>query len=126
MFEVTYDKGIVFEPRMYGLEKDEMFYVLAGDMTFLLGDRIEQAHKGDFIYVPSRTLYSARVDSGQARFLNLHTRSGFEELVSFFAKSAESAGPLVDYRGKSMDQGAYGRLLSKIGLQYIKVPNPLS
>ena len=73
MMEAGYARGMVFQPRIYGGETDEMFYVLNGEMTFLLNEHVEKVSTGGFVYVPSGTLYSAQVDSEEAKFLNLHT-----------------------------------------------------
>ncbi len=96
-------------------------------MTFLLDERIESVTTGDLIYIPNGTVYSARVDSEDARFLNLHTTSGYDEVVEYLSRpnEANDAEPWLDYKGKQIDGGPYARLLQKIGLKYLQVPNPL-
>jgi mannose-6-phosphate isomerase-like protein (cupin superfamily) len=125
--EVRFAKGVAFGPRIYSKEKDEMFYVFEGELTFLLGDKIATAEKGSFVYIPNGTVYAMRVDSNEAHCLNIHTRSGFEELLELACeKSGKGAsGPLGQLKGKQVDAGTRARLLGKIGLTELAVPNPL-
>ena len=61
---------------------DETFYILDGDVTFLIGDDIRTAGAGDFVMVPRDTRHGFRVDSGTARFLNGYTPASMEALVA--------------------------------------------
>lgn len=118
LLEVRFCKGVLVPSRIYKNDKDEMFYVFDGNMTFLLGSRTVKAAKGSLVYIPSGTVYSARVDSEEAHCLNLHTRSGFEELIEF-AGTRGTEGcipPATDFQEKIIDAGARGRLLEKVGL----------
>lgn len=126
LFEVRLRKGVVIAPRMYK-EKDEMFYIFDGNMTFLLGDRILTAATGSFVYIPSGTIYSLRVDSSQAHCLNLHTRSGFEEFIEYVGTrgGGESPAPAADFQEKNVDAEARARLLAEIGLQELAIPSVL-
>src|SRR5690606_17049157 len=38
-------------------ENEELFYVLEGVMTFLIGDETVEAHKGSFIRIPAKTIH---------------------------------------------------------------------
>ena len=125
--DVRFARGVVVAPRIYSMEKDEMFYVLEGNLTFLLADKIATAEQGSFVYIPNGTVYAVRVDSDEARCLNIHTRSGFERLLEL-ACEASSPGKSVSFAGaenKKVDAGARARLLLSIGLTELAVPNPL-
>jgi quercetin dioxygenase-like cupin family protein len=124
LLEVRLRKGVFIAPRIYK-DKDEMFYVFDGNMTLMLGDRLVTAAKGSLVYIPSGTVYSARVDSDQAHCLNLHTRSGFEEFIEYVGTPGgrEPDAPGADFQEKSVDVGARSRLLGKIGLQELAVPS---
>jgi mannose-6-phosphate isomerase-like protein (cupin superfamily) len=51
-------------------EADEAFYVLAGEMTFYLGnDEPIRASAGSFVHIPGGTVHAFRVDSEMARYL---------------------------------------------------------
>ena len=126
LLEVSFRKGIVIAPRIYK-EKDEMIYVLDGNLSFLLGDRVVKAGTGSLVYIPSGTVYSARVDSEEAHCLNLHTRSGFEELVQYVGRP-DVKGPSTlseDSQQKSAHAAVRARLLDTIGLQELLVPDVL-
>jgi len=127
LMEVRFRKGVVVKPRIYSKEKDEMFYVLSGTMTFLLGDKVSTAEQGSFIYIPNGTVYSVRVNSAEAHCLNIHTRSGFEELLEFMCEKSvlNATAPEKDTKEKEVDAGAQARLMSKIGLIELAVWNPL-
>jgi quercetin dioxygenase-like cupin family protein len=57
---------------------DETFYMLDGEITFLIGDEIKTARTGDFLMVPRNTRHAFRVDSETARFLNGYTPASLE------------------------------------------------
>ena len=128
MLEVHFRKGVVIEPRVYALEKDEMFYVFAGEMTFLLDNRVEKVDRVAFVYIPSGTVYSVRVDSEEAHCLNMHTSSGFEELIQFVGVQSGPSGaaPGGSYDEKLMDARAHRNLLEKVGLRAVGVGSPLA
>lgn len=60
---------------------DEHFYILDGELTFLVGDEIRKGHKGDFVFVPRNTRHAFRVGSETAVFLNGYTPAGLELAV---------------------------------------------
>ena len=107
--EVRWQKGVVIPTRIYS-DRDEMVYVLDGELTFRLNDRIEKVEKGSLVYIPKGTVYSARVDSDGAHCLDLHTRSGFERLVKLESEAASSNS------GGGVDKRIRNRLLESIGL----------
>lgn len=118
LLEVRFQMGLVVPMRMYR-DKDEMFYVFEGNMSFFLGSKIKKAAKGSLVYIPSGTVYNVRVDSPRCHCLNLHTRSGFEELVRFacIAGKGPRSAPDEEFREKDVDAGAKARLLEKVGLK---------
>ena len=118
LLEVLFRNGSVVPLRIYK-EKDEMYYVFDGEMSFFLGGTTKKAAKGSLVYIPSGTVYSVRVESGTAHCLNLHTKSGFEELIRFVGVQGKGprSAPSADFTEKSVDAGARDRLLAKVGLQ---------
>ena len=118
LLEVKFQKGLAVGPRIYR-EKDEMYYIFGGQMTFLLGDRVESAKTGSLVYIPSGTVYSVRVDSSEGHCLNLHTQSGFDELVEYCGVRGQGdfSAPKGNAVRKDIDAGARDRLMSKIGLE---------
>ena len=67
---------------------DEHFYMLDGECTFLIGEEIRKAAKGDFVFVPRNTRHAFRVDSETAMFLNGYTPAGLELAVIENARPA--------------------------------------
>lgn len=129
LLEVRFRHAVVIEPRIYR-DTDEMFYLLDGTMTFRLGDRIVTGRQGSFVFIPAGTLYSVRVDSPEAHCLNLHTRSGFDEVIALIGTKRAAASVVALPEGadsqahseEPVDEGAYQRLLEKIGLRELRVP----
>lgn len=60
-------------------ENDEVFYVLEGTMSFLVGDRWVDANKGDFLRIPAKTMhdFANRTDE-RTGALNFFIPGGFE------------------------------------------------
>ena len=110
MFEVVWaEPTVAIQPRLYK-DRDEMFYILEGDVEFLLNDIVKKASKGSLTYIPAGTVYSARVITSQTKVLNLHTRAGYDELISLHA------GASHDQTLQNIDKGALKRIKEKIGL----------
>ncbi len=66
-------------------EQHELFYVIDGHVTFLTGnDDRRIAGPGSFVFIPSGTVHSFRVDSDTCRLLNGYTPAGFEKVIYTF------------------------------------------
>ena len=60
--------------------EDETFYVLEGEVKFLLGERISIAKAGTFVRIPRGTRHAfCRVDKKNAKLLATFTPAGFEK-----------------------------------------------
>lgn len=60
-----------FAPPMHAHSREaEAFYVLDGEVTFVLGDEIVAGLPGSFLYVPRNTKHSFVVESPVAKFLS--------------------------------------------------------
>jgi Mannose-6-phosphate isomerase len=63
-------------------ENVELFYVLEGVVTFLVGDETVEAHKGTFIRIPANTIHDFMNKSkDRAGVLNIFMPGGFEEMM---------------------------------------------
>lgn len=80
MFEVLQPRGQFGEPAVSEVS-DEVFFILEGEIEFLLGDRLEVASATSLAFIPKGIMRAARVVSEQARFLNIRTPAGFERLL---------------------------------------------
>ena len=66
----------------YHRGRDELFYVLEGDMTLRIGDETRTAHAGTFAFIPRETIHGFRNDSAAcARLLVVHHPAGFERFL---------------------------------------------
>jgi mannose-6-phosphate isomerase-like protein (cupin superfamily) len=68
---------------------DEAFYVLEGEYTFQVGERLVKASTGTFVYIPGGTIHTFRHDGEDAgRMLTVSSPGGIEEM--FMAPDAET------------------------------------
>ncbi len=66
----------------YHRGRDELFYVLEGDMTLRIGDETRTAHAGTFAFIPRETIHGFRNDSASCgRLLVVHHPAGFERFL---------------------------------------------
>lgn len=60
-------------------ENDEVFYVLEGTMSFLVGDKWIDAAKGTFLRIPAKTIHDFKnKTNNKAGVLNFFIPGGFE------------------------------------------------
>src|SRR3712207_3301530 len=60
-------------------EEDDAFYVLDGELTFLLGDEEVAAPAGTFVLVPPRVTHTFENRTATpVRILNIHAPAGFD------------------------------------------------
>lgn len=80
-----YSKG----PGAHSHEEDDVFFVIEGVMTFLIGDTWAEAPKGSFVLAPGGTTHDFENRSGtRAGVLNISVPGNFEQhmpqIVSWF------------------------------------------
>ena len=102
---------------------DETFYILHGDLTFLVGDDVRSARAGDFLMVPRDTRHAFRVVSDTARFLNGYTPASMEALVAEMGKPAPER--VLPPKGPSPSGGRVPRNYARYGLEFLPGPDPL-
>jgi quercetin dioxygenase-like cupin family protein len=69
--------------------EDEWFYVLAGEMTFYIGDQVVEAPAGSFLYGPRGIPHTFTVDSpGGATFLLVTEPADFEGFLLALSQPA--------------------------------------
>jgi mannose-6-phosphate isomerase-like protein (cupin superfamily) len=62
--------------------EDDAFYILEGEMIFLLEDREVKAGPGTFVLVPPGVEHAFRNDGGApVRMLNVHAPAGFDRRI---------------------------------------------
>ena len=70
--------GREIEPHVHD-DEDDAFYILEGEMTFVLGAERVTAPPGTFVLVPPGVLHGFRNEGdGPVRMLNVHAPAGFD------------------------------------------------
>lgn len=89
IFESHRPAGDPGGPALHKHAFDEAFYVLEGDYTIQVGERLVKASTGAFVYVPGGTIHTLRHSGdGQGRMLTVCSPGGIEDL--FLATDAEA------------------------------------
>ena len=74
-------------PGAHSHEEDDIFYVIEGTMSFLIGDRWIEAPKGSFVLAPGGTTHDfENRSSSRAGVLNLSIPGEFEKNMPMIAK----------------------------------------
>ncbi len=103
----------------------EMFYILDGEITFLVGEQQITAGAGSFVDVPPNTVHSFRVDTPTARVLNSYTPAGFERLIIETALPAETRTLPPPGLPMQADRETSRRISEEIGMTWLDVPDVL-
>jgi quercetin dioxygenase-like cupin family protein len=63
-------------------DEDDAFYILEGELTFVLGGEDVRAPAGTFVLVPPGVEHGFRNDSSSAvKILNIHSPGGFDRRI---------------------------------------------
>jgi mannose-6-phosphate isomerase-like protein (cupin superfamily) len=63
-------------------DEDDSFYILSGELTFLLGDEEVAAPAGTFVLVPPGVEHGFRNDGSEpVRMVNVHAPAGFDRRI---------------------------------------------
>ena len=89
-------------------DREEAFYVVEGEVTFLAGEDTVRSSAGSFVLVPRETMHAFRAE-GDAKILILHSPGGFER---FFREASRAIA-----RGE-FDQAARDKLAVEVGVTY--------
>ena len=103
---------------------DEHFYILDGELTFLVGDDIRPGKAGDFVFVPRNTRHAFRVDSETAAFLNGYTPASIELAVAECAMPAPTR--TIPPKGATPPPNMTPEQSRRYGMDNLPGPNPLA
>jgi quercetin dioxygenase-like cupin family protein len=79
LLEGMVEPGGEVKPHFHRAQSDS-FYVLEGELEFLVGDRVVTATAGSYVLSPPGVVHGFRNVSGKpARILNIHAPGGFVE-----------------------------------------------
>lgn len=123
LMELRLCREVVYAPHMFS-DRDVIYYIFGGKMTFLHGEKVETAAEGALVFIPRGTVHAALVESEEAHCLNLHTPGGFEEFVYTIGEKTSSRTMPTTTLGKTEDGGVIARLKLKLGMVNVVVPSP--
>ena len=71
-------------------QEDEWFYVLSGELTFLVDGQVITATEGSFVYGPRDVPHTFTVSSEEARFLLVVEPAGLEDFIRVLSEPAQT------------------------------------
>jgi quercetin dioxygenase-like cupin family protein len=78
---IDFAPGRVLEPHSHP-DEDDSFYILEGELTFVLGGEDVKAPAGTFVLVPPGVEHGFRNDTAEpVRILNIHAPAGFDRRI---------------------------------------------
>jgi quercetin dioxygenase-like cupin family protein len=78
---IDFAPGRLLEPHAHA-DEDDSFYILEGELTFLLGGDEVRAPAGTFVLVPPGVEHGFRNDTVEpVRILNIHAPAGFDRRI---------------------------------------------
>jgi len=103
----------------------EFFYILDGQITFLVEGEEIQGTAGSIVTIPAGSTHSFRVDTETARGLNLYVPAGFERMITELAEPAPQRSLPPKGRKANQDMGKMKQLMQEIGMHPTNDPDSL-
>jgi quercetin dioxygenase-like cupin family protein len=100
--------------------EDETFLVLAGGMSFFVGDERIEAIAGDFVFAPMNVPHAFLVKSDRAEYLSSFTPAGAERFFSEVAPRVVPGEPPPSPRQPELDE--FGRIAANYGIEIVGPP----
>jgi quercetin dioxygenase-like cupin family protein len=99
---------------------DETLYLIAGRITFFVGDREIALSKGQAAVAPRGVPHAYRIESEQARWLVINNPAGFER----FLRAASEPAPADELppSGRPVDSDAVVQLAAEYGIEVLGPP----
>ena len=102
-------------PRHIHHSNDELFYVLAGEFQFLVGERVVSAPPGTFVFIPRGTVHAPKVVGTEpGKVLFAYIPGGQERSFEEFARLAA--------QGSSPDPAAAQAIAAKYDSEFVGPP----
>ena len=99
---------------------EETFFILDGDVRVEVGDRAFSAGPGTVAFLPRQLPHAFVVTSHEARFLTLHTPSGFDEFT--LAAGAPADYPFGEPPTELPDMAALAATAASYGIEILGPP----
>ena len=103
----------------------ENFYILDGEITFLIEGRTLVGTKGSFVTVPPGTVHSFRVDSETALILNSYVPAGFERMITELGEPAPERTLPPKGRAFQHSPEEVARVVERCGMKWLDLPDTL-
>ena len=103
----------------------EIFYILDGEITFLVDGHEVHGKAGSIVTVPPGLVHSFRVDSETSRVLNMYVPAGFERSVIELGEPALERTLPPKGRGMAASMEQAMKLFREIGMQPVNEPDTL-
>jgi len=100
--------------------EDETFYVVAGELTFFVGDRRIEARAGDFVFAPRETPHAFLVTSDRAEYLTSFFPAGAERFFAEVAPRTVPGEPAPPPRAPDPEE--FARIAASYGIEIIGPP----
>jgi uncharacterized cupin superfamily protein len=123
MMEEVCPKGSGAPPHIH-VWSDETFYVIDGEITFLMNDEQKTVTAGSFVIIPRGTVHGFRVDSDSARILNQYTPASWETAVIALSEPAQDRKMPPPNR-PGPDRARAVEMMKAFGMQPLAIPDPL-
>lgn len=103
----------------------ENFYIMDGEITFLVDGKEFVGRKGSFVNVPPGTVHSFRVDTETALILNMYVPAGFEIMISELGEVAPER--VLPPKGRAFNHSPeeIRRVMEKSGMKWLDLPDTL-
>jgi len=104
--------------------EDETFYVIAGEISFFVGDQRIEATAGDFVFAPKGVPHTFLVTSDRAEYLASFSPAGAEQFFAEVAPrvvSGELAPP-----PSAPDPDELARIAARYGIEIVGPPPTLA
>jgi quercetin dioxygenase-like cupin family protein len=105
-------------------DEDETFYILEGEVTFLVGDERIDVAAGDFLFAPRDIPHAYVVRSERSRILSTISPAGIEQLFVSLGSPVVGTEPPTDVVMPPMPEMA--RLFAAHGAEILGPPPSLS
>lgn len=106
-------------PRHVHTREDTALFVIEGELTVEIGGRQSALAGGGFVWLPRDVPHTFRVDSDEARFLELVTPAGFEQ---YHVDTSDSAAELRVPPPTEADIGRLVRGIEPYGAEIVGPP----
>jgi len=98
LIEMTLPQGVE-PPTHKHTKEDETFYLLDGEMTFQVGDKVIHAKQGEAIFAPRMVPHRFVINTTSARFLTLITPGDLHNYFLEFSQPQEGEPKVVRPEG---------------------------